>query len=148
MLKPSAFAGHANFLKNLNPPKKKSKEEEATKKRIERMQQKSENTQKKRTDMEEGSAGQRELSEFNELLSCRICQGYMIDPTTVDFCYHTCKFAALFLHYFCILFNSIFLFSLSLSLFCRLSQLHFEAFATRRLLPTVQGEWRQTDQRG
>lgn len=79
------------------------------------MQQKSENTQKKRTEMEEGSTGQRELSEFNELLSCRICQGYMIDPTTVDFCYHTCKFAALFLHYFYILFLTPSSSSLSLS---------------------------------
>lgn len=74
------------------------------------MQQKSEK-------MKEGCAGQRErgLSEFNELLSCRICQGYMIDPTTVDFCYHTCKFAGTsFCTTFALLFNSIFLFFLSL----------------------------------
>ncbi|XP_032292011.1 protein suppressor 2 of zeste [Drosophila virilis] len=31
----------------------------------------------------------RELNQFNELLTCRICQGYMIEPTTVDACYHT-----------------------------------------------------------
>lgn len=56
------------------------------------MQQKSENTHKK----EGREGGQRELSEFNELLSCRICRGYMIDPTTVDSCYHTCKSSTVF----------------------------------------------------
>ncbi|ALC40794.1 Su-z-2 [Drosophila busckii] len=30
-----------------------------------------------------------QLSEFNDLLTCRICQGYMIDPTTFDCCSHT-----------------------------------------------------------
>lgn len=117
------------------------------------MQQKSENTHKKRTQMEEVSAGsgagQRELSDFNELLSCRICRGYMIDPTTVDFCYHTCKLQPTrepLWHYFCTL--CIYICLLFLSLFRRLSQLHSEAFAARRLLPTVQGEWGQTDLRG
>lgn len=55
------------------------------------MQQKSENTHKKEEREGGAGVGQRELSEFNELLSCRICRGYMIDPTTVDSCYHTCK---------------------------------------------------------
>ncbi|XP_068146868.1 protein suppressor 2 of zeste [Drosophila tropicalis] len=30
-----------------------------------------------------------DVRQFHSLITCNICQGYMIDPTTVDYCYHT-----------------------------------------------------------
>ncbi|XP_034477181.1 protein suppressor 2 of zeste [Drosophila innubila] len=56
------------------------------------MQLKSETTHKKiSSEMEntQTTGFRRDLGEFNDLLTCRICLGYMIDPTTVDYCYHT-----------------------------------------------------------
>lgn len=31
------------------------------------------------------------INAFNELFTCYLCQGYMINPTTIDVCTHTCK---------------------------------------------------------
>ncbi|XP_017031702.1 protein suppressor 2 of zeste [Drosophila kikkawai] len=31
----------------------------------------------------------RDIRQFHDLITCGICRGYMIDPTTVDTCYHT-----------------------------------------------------------
>lgn len=32
------------------------------------------------------------INAFNELFTCHLCQGYMINPTTIDVCSHTCKY--------------------------------------------------------
>lgn len=31
------------------------------------------------------------INTFNELFTCFLCQGYIINPTTIDVCTHTCK---------------------------------------------------------
>lgn len=33
------------------------------------------------------------ISAFNDLFMCHLCQGYMINPTTIDVCMHTCKYS-------------------------------------------------------
>ncbi|KAH8365341.1 hypothetical protein KR084_011216 [Drosophila pseudotakahashii] len=39
--------------------------------------------------MESTSPASRDVRQFHYLITCRLCRGYMIDPTTVDICYHT-----------------------------------------------------------
>lgn len=34
----------------------------------------------------------RRLKELNEELLCSLCQGYLIDATTISDCIHSCKF--------------------------------------------------------
>ncbi|XP_017078870.1 protein suppressor 2 of zeste [Drosophila eugracilis] len=41
------------------------------------------------SDMETTSPASRDIRQFHDLITCRLCRGYMIDPTTVDYCYHT-----------------------------------------------------------
>uniref|UniRef100_A0A6P4F798 Protein suppressor 2 of zeste n=1 Tax=Drosophila rhopaloa TaxID=1041015 RepID=A0A6P4F798_DRORH len=41
------------------------------------------------SDMDSASPASRDIRQFHDLVTCRLCRGYMIDPTTVDFCYHT-----------------------------------------------------------
>lgn len=31
------------------------------------------------------------LHEFNEILSCSLCNGYIIEATTINTCFHTCN---------------------------------------------------------
>ena len=31
------------------------------------------------------------INAFNDLFTCSLCQGYMINPTAIDVCMHTCK---------------------------------------------------------
>ncbi|KAH8277555.1 hypothetical protein KR018_000610, partial [Drosophila ironensis] len=45
-------------------------------------------THKTQNTMEPGSA-MRDVRQFHDLITCGICHGYMVDPTTVDDCYHT-----------------------------------------------------------
>ena len=33
----------------------------------------------------------REIKEFNSMLVCRLCKGYIIEATTINECLHTCK---------------------------------------------------------
>lgn len=35
------------------------------------------------------------LSDINECITCRLCNGYLIDPTTINECMHTCKYSLL-----------------------------------------------------
>lgn len=33
-----------------------------------------------------------QVQEFNNLISCYLCGGYLINPTTVDECVHSCEY--------------------------------------------------------
>ncbi|KAH8272561.1 hypothetical protein KR026_006264, partial [Drosophila bipectinata] len=39
--------------------------------------------------MTEPVSRMRDVRQFHDLITCGICRGYMVDPTTVDDCYHT-----------------------------------------------------------
>ncbi|KAH8331626.1 hypothetical protein KR074_008356, partial [Drosophila pseudoananassae] len=39
--------------------------------------------------MTEPASRMRDVRQFHDLITCGICRGYMVDPTTVDDCYHT-----------------------------------------------------------
>ncbi|XP_017008483.3 protein suppressor 2 of zeste [Drosophila takahashii] len=41
------------------------------------------------SDTESISPASRDVRQFHYMITCRLCRGYMIDPTTVDICYHT-----------------------------------------------------------
>lgn len=34
------------------------------------------------------------LKDINSLLTCSICNGYFIDATTINACFHTCKYSS------------------------------------------------------
>ena len=35
------------------------------------------------------------LTDFNDVITCFLCKGYLIDATTINECLHSCKFAFL-----------------------------------------------------
>ncbi|XP_032306572.1 protein suppressor 2 of zeste [Drosophila ananassae] len=39
--------------------------------------------------MMEAGSRMRDVRQFHDLITCGLCRGYMVDPTTVDDCYHT-----------------------------------------------------------
>ncbi|KAH8252741.1 hypothetical protein KR032_001588 [Drosophila birchii] len=45
--------------------------------------------EQQKTIMDKASLASRDIRQFHDLITCGICRGYMIDPTTVDTCYHT-----------------------------------------------------------
>nr|AAB19926.1 Suppressor-2 of Zeste (Su(z)2) protein [Drosophila melanogaster, Peptide Partial, 328 aa] [Drosophila melanogaster]prf//1717393B Suppressor two of zeste gene [Drosophila melanogaster] len=47
------------------------------------------NTMESNAAMDATSPASRDVRQFHDLITCRLCRGYMIDPTTVDYCYHT-----------------------------------------------------------
>lgn len=36
------------------------------------------------------------VKEFNDIFSCYLCHGYLINATTIDNCLHSCKYLPLF----------------------------------------------------
>lgn len=38
------------------------------------------------------NTSKRKVRDYNELIICSICKGYIIDATTINSCLHTCKY--------------------------------------------------------
>lgn len=47
-------------------------------------------TQLQRTDNDEG--GRILVRELNPMIACKLCEGYLIDATTLIDCLHCCKY--------------------------------------------------------
>lgn len=79
---------------NSSPPEEKKSHGKNTKSPLEI------NAHHKRSSKPSSTSSSKHVKEFNDIFSCYLCHGYLINATTIDNCLHSCKYLLLFFSYF------------------------------------------------